>query len=105
MPTATPEREGRGQTWGFSLGDRTVMDSLPPSLRENVDAIRHYGNFGAHPNRNRITGEIVDVEHGEAEWTLKILLSLNEHYIVNPLSMQKEERSLIPSYRTRVSMV
>jgi hypothetical protein len=52
-----------------------IIKSLPHGLKENVDVIRHYGNFAAHPNINRVTGEIVDVESGEAEWTLERLNS------------------------------
>jgi hypothetical protein len=38
--------------------------------------------------------EIVDVEHGEAEWTLKILLSLYEHYIVKPAEYAERRKKL-----------
>jgi hypothetical protein len=30
--------------------------------------IRNFGNFAAHPNENKATLEIIDVEPHEAEW-------------------------------------
>ena len=67
---------------------------MPPGLKENVDAIRHYGNFAAHPNINRVTGQIVDVESGEAEWTLEILLSLFDYYITKPAEYAEKRKQL-----------
>lgn len=61
-----------------------VLDKLPPGLRENVDVIRHFGNFAAHANKNLQTGEIIDVEPSEAEWTLEILKSLLEYFVIKP---------------------
>jgi len=43
---------------------------LPSHLAESLDAIRHIGNFAAHPIKSTSSGEIVPVEPGEAEWTL-----------------------------------
>jgi len=71
-----------------------IIKSLPHGLKENVDVIRHYGNFAAHPNINRVTGEIVDVESGEAEWTLEILLSLFDHYITKPAEYAERRKQL-----------
>ena len=52
-----------------------VLPRLPNELRQNIDAIRNFGNFAAHPDRNIVTGEIIDVEPQEAEWTMEILKS------------------------------
>jgi hypothetical protein len=41
--------------------------TLPSDLADDVDAIRNYGNFAAHPEKDTNTGEIIDVEPGEAE--------------------------------------
>ncbi len=38
-----------------------------------IDAVRVIGNFAAHPIKSKSTGEIVDVEPGEAEWNLNTL--------------------------------
>jgi Domain of unknown function (DUF4145) len=61
-----------------------ILPKLPPSLAENVDAIRHVGNFGAHPMKTKNSGEIVDVEDGEAEWLLDVLEELMDFYYVGP---------------------
>jgi hypothetical protein len=58
--------------------------TLPSYLREQIDAIRNIGNFGAHPLDSKSTGLIVDVEPGEADWTLSILEELFEFYFINP---------------------
>ncbi|MGH9708109.1 MAG: DUF4145 domain-containing protein [Candidatus Acidiferrales bacterium] len=44
-----------------------VLDTLPAFLREQIDAVRIIGNFAAHPQKSKTTGEIIDVEPGEAE--------------------------------------
>jgi hypothetical protein len=63
-----------------------VLDSgkLPSGIGENIDAVRHIGNFAAHPNKSRSTGEIVAVEPHEAEWNLDVLESLFDFYFVEP---------------------
>lgn len=57
---------------------------IPSSLRDTVDAIRNFGNFSAHPITDKTTLQIVDVEPGEAEWCLDILLDMFDHYYVKP---------------------
>ncbi|MCI5144494.1 MAG: DUF4145 domain-containing protein [Candidatus Electrothrix sp. AR3] len=49
------------------------LDGIPSYLSEAVDAIRNVGNFAAHPSKDISTGEIVEVENGEAEWLLDVL--------------------------------
>lgn len=44
-----------------------AMPHLPPYLADAIDAVRNVGNFAAHPVKSRSTGEVVDVEEGEAE--------------------------------------
>ncbi|TSJ48256.1 DUF4145 domain-containing protein [Fluviicola chungangensis] len=57
---------------------------LPTHLIQSIDAIRNIGNFAAHPNKSKSTGEIVDVEYGEAEWLLDVIESLFDFYFVQP---------------------
>lgn len=61
-----------------------VLDQLPHELAQNLDAIRHIGNFAAHPMKSTVTGEIVQVEDGEAEWLLDVLEDLFDYYYVGP---------------------
>ncbi|MDD3126845.1 MAG: DUF4145 domain-containing protein [Candidatus Izemoplasmatales bacterium] len=73
-----------------------VIDSnkLPSHLSENLDYIREIGNFAAHPNKNKNTGEISDVEKGEAEWCLDVLESLFDFYFVQPSISKKKKDAL-----------
>ena len=63
-----------------------VLDSgkLSPAIAENIDAVRNIGNFAAHPNKSKSTGEVVAVEPQEAEWNLDVLESLFDFYFVQP---------------------
>lgn len=63
-----------------------VLDSnaLPSHLGENLDAVRVVGNFAAHPIKSTNTGEVVEVEDGEAEWLLDVLEGLFDFYFVLP---------------------
>jgi Domain of unknown function (DUF4145) len=66
------------------LSETDSTKALPTGLRENIDAIRNFGNFSAHPITDTTTLQIVDVEEGEAEWCLQLLLDAFDHYYVAP---------------------
>jgi len=55
------------------------LNKLPKYLADDLDSIRIIGNFAAHPTKDVHTGEIVDVESGEAEWTIEVLEDLIGH--------------------------
>ncbi len=61
-----------------------VLSKLPSEIADNVDAIRHVGNFAAHPMKSKASREIVEVEEGEAEWLLDVLEELFDFYYVGP---------------------
>jgi len=67
---------------------------LPTYLSESIDAIRNIGNFAAHPLKSTSTGEIIDVEYGEAEWLLDVLESLFDFYFVQPTLLQIKKDAL-----------
>lgn len=67
---------------------------LPSHLSESIDAIRQIGNFAAHPIKSKSSGEIVDVEPGEAEWSLDVLESLFDFYYVQPTILKKKREEL-----------
>ena len=67
---------------------------LPTYIANDIDAIRHIGNFAAHPIKSTNSGEIVDVEDGEAEWTLDTLVQLFDHYFVGPADAKKKREAL-----------
>lgn len=73
-----------------------VLDSnsLPSHLAESIDAVRNIGNFAAHPMKSQHTGEILDVEPGEAEWNLEVLESLFDFYFVQPAILKAKRAAL-----------
>jgi hypothetical protein len=86
---------------GLKPGDlaneiQQVLDSqrLPSHLAEAIDAVRNVGNFAAHPTKNKSTGEIVDVEPGEAEWLLDTLEGLFDFYFVQPAILKQKRDAL-----------
>lgn len=86
---------------GVKKGDlaneiQQVIDSnkLPSHLSESIDAIRNIGNFAAHPLKSTATGEIVEVEPGEAEWLLDVLEALFDFYFVQPAILQAKRDAL-----------
>jgi hypothetical protein len=75
---------------------QTVIDSgkVPSYISEGLHAVRQIGNFAAHPVKSTSTGEIVDVEDGEAEWNLDVLESLFDFYFVQPALTAKRKAEL-----------
>lgn len=67
---------------------------LPSDLAEALHHVRVIGNFAAHPEKSTSTGEIVDVEPGEAEWTLDVLESLFDYYFVRPAKLAERKKAL-----------
>lgn len=57
---------------------------LPTHLSESIDAIRNIGNFATHPMKSQQSAQILDVEPGEAEWTLETLELLFDYYYTQP---------------------
>lgn len=68
--------------------------NVPSYIAEAVDAVRTVGNFAAHPIKNERTGEIADVEPGEAEWLLEVLEGLYDHYFVKPAQLKARRAAL-----------
>ena len=71
-----------------------AIKSLPSHLSEAIDAIRIIGNFAAHPIKYQQTGEIVDVEEGEAEWVLDVIEELFDFYYVSPEKLKEKRATL-----------
>jgi hypothetical protein len=66
------------------------LPGVPAHITKAVDAVRVVGNFSAHPIKSDNTGEIVEIEPGEAEWLLDVIESLFEFVFVQP--KRDEER-------------
>ena len=55
----------------------------PSRIIDNLDHLREIGDFVAHTQKDEF-GNIVDVEPAEAEWTLIVLDTLLDYFIVGP---------------------
>ena len=53
--------------------EEVIKNRLPGLLADQLHSIRETGNNAAHPMKTGATGNIVDVEPHEAEWTLDVL--------------------------------
>lgn len=71
-----------------------VIKHVPIYISKQLDAIRQIGNFSAHPIKSQNTGEIVNVETGEAEWCLEILKSLFDFCYVQPKIAEEKMEEL-----------
>ena len=70
------------------------IKGVPSYLSETVDAVRNIGNFAAHPSKNTNTGEIVEVEPGEADWLLEVLESLFDFVFIQPKRLEARQERL-----------
>lgn len=90
-------REKAGVKMGNLAGEiQQVLDAgnMPSHLLESLDAIRNIGNFAAHPIKSTASGEIIDVEPGEAEWNLDVLESLFDYFFVQPAKLKVKREAL-----------
>jgi hypothetical protein len=71
-----------------------ASNALPSHLARAIDAVRQLGNFAAHPIKSTNTGEIVEVEPGEAEWLLDVIEGLFDFYFVQPALLDKKREEL-----------
>lgn len=73
-----------------------VLDKnlLPSYIADIVDAVRNVGNFAAHPTKSKQTGNIIEVEEGEAELNLDVIEALFDFYFVNPARIAKKKAAI-----------
>src|ERR1035438_5978549 len=67
---------------------------IPSHIQDGLHAVRNIGNFAAHEIKSKVTGAIVEVEPGEAEWNLDVLESLFDFYFVQPALSAKRKAEL-----------
>ncbi len=70
------------------------LEGIPSHLTDAVDAVRNIGNFAAHPAKDKNTGEIVNVENGEAEWLIEVIEALFDFTFIQPKKLQKRREEL-----------
>ena len=73
-----------------------VIDSgvLPTQIAQDLDVVRIIGNFGTHPIKSQSTGQIVEVEPGEAEWNLDVLEALFDFFFAQAERRQQRRAAL-----------
>nr|WP_154982832.1 DUF4145 domain-containing protein [Paenibacillus xylanexedens] len=76
------------------IEDFIGLPGVPSYLTDSVDAIRNIGNFAAHPLKSSQSGEIMDVETGEAEWILEVLEALFDYTFVQPKRLEERRNQL-----------
>jgi hypothetical protein len=80
------------------LGDEIqhVLDNklVPSYLADSLHTFRDIGNLAAHSTKNEATGEIVDVEPGEAAWTLNVLDGMFDFLFVEPAKATARKAAL-----------
>jgi hypothetical protein len=65
--------------------DNFIADpQYPSTIKDNLHHLRDIANFGAHTKTNKATGEIIEVDRDEAEWTLEVIDGLFDYFIVGP---------------------
>jgi len=85
---------GRSQKKYLSDQIDEVLPSLPSFIAENLHAVRIIGNFAAHQQKSKVSGEILGVEPGEAELNLDVLDTLFDFYYVKPEIERKKREKL-----------
>ena len=83
--------KGGADEYTLSSQIKQVLDQLPSNIAGQLDYVKIVGDFGAHEQKDTKSGEILDVEAGEAEYNLDVLDALFEHYYVGPA---KSKRSI-----------
>jgi hypothetical protein len=67
---------------------------FPSYIADIIDAVRNVGNFAAHPIKSKQTGEIIEVEPGEAELNLDVIEALFDFYFVQPALIAKKREEI-----------
>ena len=87
----------------YKISERSLAEEIdkfiklkdtPSYIADAVDAVRNIGNFAAHPLKDTNTGEIVEVEPGEAEWLLDVLEAVFDFAFVQPEKLKARKESL-----------
>jgi len=76
------------------ISEFILKPGIPTHLSQAVDAVRNIGNFAAHPLKDTNTGQVIEVEPGEAEWLLDVLDSLFDFTFVQPERLKTKQAQL-----------
>jgi uncharacterized protein DUF4145 len=75
---------------------------LPSNIADSLDYVRIIGNYSAHPNKSKSTGEIVKVEQGEAEWNLDVLEMLFDFYFIQPERAKNKKGAFDSKFKEKI---
>jgi hypothetical protein len=84
----------KGGSLSKQIEEFCSREDIPSIISESVDAVRLVGNFAAHPMKDKKTGGIVQVEPGEAEWSLDVLRGLFDYFFIQPALLQHRKDDL-----------
>jgi hypothetical protein len=59
-----------------------------------LEYVRQVGNFAAHPEKSQDTGELVEVEPGEAAWSLRVIEGLVDFIFAGPAKATERRQAL-----------
>jgi Domain of unknown function (DUF4145) len=65
------------------IDDFLGQEGHPSHVRDNLHYLREIADFAAHTQKDTI-GNVIDINPGEAEWTLETVDSLFDYFIVGP---------------------
>lgn len=76
------------------LKEADPRKAIPSGLHQTIDAIRQFGNFGAHQMTDATTLQVIEVQPGEAEWCIDIVEQAFDHYYVKPAQAAAKKAAL-----------
>lgn len=74
------------------------QDTMPSPFIRKLTLLRKIANFGAHPKKSSNSKELIDVEPGEAEVLLDVLLDFIDIVFVKPYHSNLFEESIKSKY-------
>lgn len=72
------------------IAELEKVSNMPSSLIGMLQVMRKVANFGAHPKKSTHTGEIVDVELGEAEIMLELIQEVFDVLFIKPKRQEEK---------------
>jgi len=78
----------------LASGSCSPNAGLPGYVTDSLHDLRTIGNMAAHPNKSTATGDYLEVEPGEAEWTLDTLDALFSHLFIEPAKTAARKAAL-----------
>lgn len=71
---------------------------VPSNLITMLQIMRRVANFGAHPKKSTNTGEIVEVEKGESDIMLELILELFDYLFIKPKQQEQFLKKIEEKY-------